>query len=74
MGYGDEQLRDLEVDHQCLVTAKPWSLARPSILSRVININKPNTRVFYDLQCIGEPSLETVIEDFFDQKKVLLRN
>ena len=45
-------------------------IGTPIDLNRVINIKKPSTRVFYDLQSIGEPSLETVIEDFLVTKGI----
>ena len=33
-------------------------------LNRIINITKPNTRVFYDLQEIGEPDLGGILDEF----------
>jgi predicted GTPase len=63
MGYGEEQLRDLEAtinatDCDAVVVGTPIDLAR------VVNIEKPHTRVFYDLQEIGEPTLEGVLDEF----------
>lgn len=63
MGYGKEQLKDLETtinntDCDAVVIGTPIDL------NRIINIDKPNTRVYYDLQEIGEPTLEGVLEDF----------
>ncbi len=63
MGYGDEQLRDLEftinsTDCDAVVIGTPIDL------SRVIDIKKPYTRVFYDLQSVGYPSLEAEIKSF----------
>lgn len=63
MGYGEEQLRDLETtinssDCDAVVIGTPIDL------NRVINIKKPNTRVYYDLQEIGEPNLEGVLNEF----------
>ena len=63
MGYGDEQLKDLEktinnTDCDSVVIATPIDL------NRIINIKKPNTRVYYDLQEIGYPDLVQVIDDF----------
>ncbi|WP_411893702.1 cyclic 2,3-diphosphoglycerate synthase [Winogradskyella sp. A2] len=67
MGYGEEQLRDLELTiNACDCDAVV--IGTPIDLSRIININKPSTRVFYDLQSIGEPSLESVIEEFLIKK------
>jgi predicted GTPase len=63
MGYGDDQLRDLEVTiNSCACDAVV--IGTPIDLNRVINIRKPSTRVFYDLQSIGKPSLEEVVNEF----------
>ncbi len=63
MGYGDQQVADLEksinnTDCDAVVIGTPIDL------NRIIKINKPNTRVYYDLQEIGEPDLSQVINDF----------
>lgn len=63
MGYGEQQLKDLETtinntDCDAVVIGTPIDL------NRVINIKKPNTRVYYDLQEIGYPDLEGVLDDF----------
>ncbi len=63
MGYGEQQLKDLEktinkTDCDAVVIGTPIDL------NRVINIKKPNTRVYYDLQEIGNPNLGEVLEDF----------
>lgn len=63
MGYGEEQLRDLEktinnTDCDSVVIATPIDL------KRIIKINKPATRVYYDLQEIGEPNLTQVLDEF----------
>ncbi|MFW3145561.1 MAG: cyclic 2,3-diphosphoglycerate synthase [Thermoplasmatota archaeon] len=64
MGYGDEQVKDLEdtinaVDCDIVVTGTPIDI------SRVVNVNKPIMRVRYDLQVIGKPDLKTQIEKMF---------
>jgi predicted GTPase len=63
MGYGDEQLKDLETtinNTEC----DSVIIGTPIDLSRIINIKKPYTRVYYDLQEIGEPTLDGVLTDF----------
>ncbi len=63
MGYGKEQLRDLERtinNTEC----DSVIIATPIDLNRIIKIKKPSTRVYYDLQEIGEPDLSQVIDDF----------
>ena len=69
MGYGEAQLRDLETtinssDCEAVVIGTPIDL------SRVINIKKPHTRVFYNLQSIGIPSLEDVVMDFLENHEI----
>lgn len=63
MGYGKQQLKDLEetingTDCDSVVIGTPINL------NRIINIKKPNTRVYYYLQEIGNPNLEEVIDEF----------
>jgi predicted GTPase len=63
MGYGEQQLRDLETtinntDCDAVVIGTPIDL------NRIIKIKKPSTRVWYDLQEIGSPNLEEVIDEF----------
>jgi len=63
MGYGEQQLKDLEetinkTDCDSVVIATPIDL------NRIISIRKPNTRVYYDLQEIGDPNLTQVIDEF----------
>jgi predicted GTPase len=69
MGYGEEQLQDLETtinntDCDAVVIGTPIDL------TRIIQINKPTTRVFYDLQEIGHPNLEDVLGDFLEEHKL----
>jgi predicted GTPase len=69
MGYGDQQLEDLEktingTDCDSVIIATPIDL------NRIIKIKKPNTRVYYDLQEIGDPDLSQVIDDFVKKHKL----
>jgi len=66
MGYGEQQLKDLETtinntDCDAVIIGTPIDL------SRVININKPYTRVHYELSEIGTPNLDQILEDFMKQ-------
>ncbi|MFN8239190.1 MAG: cyclic 2,3-diphosphoglycerate synthase [Bacteroidales bacterium] len=63
MGYGDEQLKDLEKTINS-TDCDSVLIATPIDLNRIIKIKKPNTRVYYDLQEIGDPNLGQVIEEF----------
>jgi predicted GTPase len=67
MGYGDEQLKDLE---QTITNCDCDSviIGTPIDLNRIINIPQTNTRVFYDLQSIGKPSLEDVVIEFLEKR------
>ncbi len=68
MGYGEEQLHDLE---QTINQADCDSvvIGTPINLNRVIQIKKPNTRVYYDLQEIGTPNLQEVVDRFLQEHK-----
>ena len=64
MGYGDHQTRELEetinrsdVDLVLIGT--------PIDLNRIIEINKPSQRVRYELQEIGQPTLEDLLKAKF---------
>lgn len=64
MGYGDQMMRDLEntinaADVDLVLSGTPIDL------TRVIKINKPIQRVRYELQEIGEPTLETLLTKKF---------
>ncbi len=66
MGYGKQQLKDLEAtinntDCDSVVIGTPIDLGR------LINIKKPHTRVYYNLQEIGKPDLTDVLEDFIKE-------
>ena len=64
MGYGDEQMKDLEATI-AKVECDAVIIGTPIDLRRVIKIDKPSTRVYYKLQEIGEPTLETIIMNAF---------
>ncbi len=63
MGYGAEQMEDLEktiAATDCDVVV----IGTPIDLRRIINIDKPTVRVTYDLQEIGRPNLKDALADF----------
>jgi len=62
MGYGEQQMRDLEATINS-ADCDAVVIGTPIDLRRVIHINKPSTRVFYDLQEIGSPTLEDVLKE-----------
>jgi len=62
MGYGEQQMKDLEetinrTDCDSVVIGTPIDLGR------ILNINKPSTRVKYELQEIGDVTLETILKE-----------
>ena len=66
MGYGEQQLKDLEATINA-ADCDAVIIGTPMDLSRVINIDKPYTRVHYDLDEIGDVNLETVLEKFIEE-------
>ncbi len=69
MGYGDQQIRDLEatIDKTpCDVVV----IATPIDLTRIVKINKPTVKVGYDLQEIGQPDLAQAVNDFIQKKNL----
>ncbi len=63
MGYGDQQVKDLEATVEA-TECDSVVIGTPIDLNRIIKITKPNTRVYYDLQEIGSPNLSEVIGEF----------
>ena len=62
MGYSDQQVKDLEetinkVDCESVVIGTPIDL------SRILKINKPATRVRYELRERSELTLEKVLRE-----------
>lgn len=69
MGYSEQQLKDLETsinntDCDAVVIGTPIDL------NRIVKITKPNTRVYYDLQEIGQPDLQGVLDEFVKKHKL----
>ncbi|SET14885.1 Predicted GTPase [Natronincola peptidivorans] len=69
MGYSEQQLKDLEetinkVDCDSVIIGTPIDL------SRIININKPCTRVHYALDEVGSPNLDKILNEFIEKHKL----
>jgi predicted GTPase len=69
MGYSEQQLKDLEAtinssDCDAVIIGTPIDL------SRIINIKKPHTRVYYDLEEIGYPKLSHIINEFVKEHQL----
>ena len=70
MGYGEQQLKDLEetinnTDCDAVIIGTPMDL------TRIISINKPTTRVHYELDEIGSPNLSSILKDFIQEHKLV---
>lgn len=63
MGYGDEQMRELEETINA-VPAEVVVSATPIDITRFMKINKPVARVFYEFEEIGRPNLKDVLRKF----------
>ncbi len=70
MGYGSEQVADLEktinnTDCDAVVIATPIDL------NRIVKINKPTVKVDYELQEIGKPDFCEIVYDFLKDKGLI---
>jgi predicted GTPase len=68
MGYGDQQVKDLETTLN-RVPCDTVVIGTPINLKRLIKIKKPTVTVNYSLQEIGKPDLKDIITDMFKKKK-----
>jgi predicted GTPase len=68
MGYGEAQTRDLEATIN-KADVDMVIIGTPIDLKRIIKINKPAQRVRYELQEIGQPTLEDILKKKFGKKK-----
>jgi predicted GTPase len=64
MGYGEKQVKELEktinnADVDLVIVGTPIDLGR------ILKINKPSQRVRYELQVIGQPTLEDLLKKKF---------
>ncbi len=65
MGYGADQIKDLQATinaTECDVVV----IGTPIDLTRVLEIDKPHTRVTYDLDEIGHPDMDDVLTGFVE--------
>jgi len=69
MGYSGKQVADLQktIDK---TRCDSVVIATPIDLRRVVNIKKPSTRVYYDLQEIGKPDMQNVLDEFVKKHKI----
>jgi predicted GTPase len=67
MGYGDDQIRDLEATIRAAVDeggVEAVAIGTPIDLSKLLDIPVPSTRIRYELQVIGRPTLEEALAGF----------
>lgn len=69
MGYGDQQVRDLEatIDR---VPCDTVVVGTPIDLSRLVKIRQPVVRARYELQEIGRPDLGEVVASFLERPRL----
>lgn len=63
MGYNDKQINDLEKtlnNAECDLVID----GSPIDLEKIVEINKPIVRVLYDIESIGSPTIEEVLDEF----------
>ena len=69
MGYGADQIKDLEATingADCDVVV----IGTPIDLGRILEIDKPHTRVTYDLAEIGSPNLTEILSAFAKERGI----
>ena len=66
MGYGKQQLKDLETTINN-TNCDSVIIGTPIDLTRIININKPYTRVHYELDEVSSPNLSDILGDFIKE-------
>jgi predicted GTPase len=70
MGYGEGQTRDLEATLRRAAEdgVEAIAVGTPIDLGGVIDLPLPHTRVRYELEVLGEPTLEDVLEPILDAR------
>jgi predicted GTPase len=66
MGYGGQQVKDLQATIKA-VDCDAVIIGTPIDLRRVVKIDKPSTRVTYELDSIGRPDIEDIVGAFLHQ-------
>ncbi len=70
MCYSPQQLKDLEKTINA-TECDSVIIGTPIDLNRIINIKKPNTRVYYDLEEIGKPNLKELLDGFVKSNNLI---
>jgi len=69
-GYGEQMVRDLEATINA-VECDTVVVGTPIDLARIMKMNKPSTRVYYNLQEIGRPDLTMILDEFVKKHKLV---
>lgn len=69
MGYGDDQLKDLE-DTIANINCDTVIIGTPIDLRRVIKIKQYSVRVTYDLAERTQPDIKTILTEFVKKMKI----
>jgi predicted GTPase len=69
MGYGEEQIRDLEATING-TDCDAVLIATPIDLNRILKIRHPTAKVGYELQEIGKPDLSDLLEEFCEKHRL----
>ncbi len=70
MGYSKTQMRELQETIN-RVPCDAVVVGTPIDITRFMLINKPHTRVFYELEEIGKPNLKTIVRKFLKERNLL---
>jgi len=70
LGYSPQQLKDLEITINN-VPAESIVLGTPSNIARYLRVNKPVTRIKFELREISKPDLRDIITEFLKQNRVI---
>jgi predicted GTPase len=67
MGYGEKQMKELEKTINSS-DADLVLIGTPIDLGKLLKLNKPSMRLRYELQVIGQPTLDSVLEERFGKR------
>jgi predicted GTPase len=70
MGYGDQQMKDLE-ETIANTPCDAVVIATPIDLQRVVKIKQPTVKIGYELQEIGYPNLTDVLKEFVKKHNLI---
>jgi predicted GTPase len=74
MGYGEQQIEDLEktIRKAAREGVEAVAIGTPIDLGRLIDIPVPYTRVRYEFQSLGEPTLAQILDDWLEDEEEMM--